>query len=572
MHHKIILFYNQLYKSFLGGIITMILNIIWEQQYNPMGNIWLSAGIAVIPIVIFLISLVIFKLKGYIAGGLSIISASIISAIFYKMPIDKIIGATEQGIVAGLWPVASIVVAAIFLYKLTVKIGFFDVMKHSISSISPDKRIQVLIIAFSFNAFLEGAAGFGAPVAITAAILVGLGFKPLQAAAVCLVANISGGAYGAMGIPVTVPANLTDLDALTLGKNTSLILCLITIIVTFLIVFMVDGFKGIKETFPAILVSGGSYTITQFIFLNFVGPELVNVSSAIVSLLSLILFLKFWKPKKILFSENKVLQKNVESLTTKKIIRAWTPFILLTLFVTILNTAFFKQLVQGANPKTGQKAGILNSLIFNFPFYINGEVSRISPIVKEPTPIKAIFSFAPFTSTTSAIVLAAILTVIFFKVKNRIVLLTLKETALELWAPILTICSVLGFAYISTYSGMSSTLGLALANTGKIFPLFSPILGWIGVFLTGSVVNSGSLFAGLQSVTASQIGVDSSLLVASNIMGGAIAKMISPQSIAVAAAAVGLINKDSEIFSKTIKWSIILLIITGILNLLITLK
>lgn len=572
MHHKIILFYNQLYKSFLGGIITMILNIIWEQQYNPMDNIWLSAGIAAIPIVIFLISLVIFKLKGYIAGGLSIISASIISSIFYKMPIDKIAGATEQGIVAGLWPVASIVVAAIFLYKLTVKIGFFDVMKQSISSISPDKRIQVLIIAFSFNAFLEGAAGFGAPVAITAAILVGLGFKPLQAAAVCLVANISGGAYGAMGIPVTVPANLTDLDPLTLGKNTSLILCLITIIVTFLIVFMVDGFKGIKETFPAILVSGGSYTITQFIFLNFVGPELVNVSSAIVSLLSLILFLRFWKPKKILCSENKVLQKNVKSLTTKKIIRAWTPFILLTLFVTILNTAFFKQLVQGANPKTGQKAGILNSLIFNFPFYINGEVSRVSPIVKEPTPIKAIFSFAPFTSTTSAIVLAAILTVIFFKVKNRIVLLTLKETALELWAPILTICSVLGFAYISTYSGMSSTLGLALANTGKIFPLFSPILGWIGVFLTGSVVNSGSLFAGLQSVTASQIGVDSSLLVASNIMGGAIAKMISPQSIAVAAAAVGLINKDSEIFSKTIKWSIILLIITGILNLLITLK
>ena len=550
----------------------MILNIIWEQQYNPMDNIWLSAGIAATPIVIFLISLVIFKLKGYIAGGLSIISASIISAIFYKMPIDKIVGATEQGIVAGLWPVASIVVAAIFLYKLTVKIGFFDVMKQSISSISPDKRIQVLIIAFSFNAFLEGAAGFGAPVAITAAILVGLGFKPLQAAAVCLVANISGGAYGAMGIPVTVPANLTDLDALTLGKNTSLILCLITIIVTFLIVFMIDGFKGIKETFPAILVSGGSYTITQFIFLNFVGPELVNVSSAIVSLLSLILFLKFWKPKKILFSENKVLQKNVESLTTKKIIRAWTPFILLTLFVTILNTAFFKQLVQGANPKTGQKAGILNSLIFNFPFYINGEVSSISPIVKEPTPIKAIFSFAPFTSTTSAIVLAAILTVIFFKVKNRIVLLTLKETALELWAPILTICSVLGFAYISTYSGMSSTLGLAFANTGKIFPLFSPILGWIGVFLTGSVVNSGSLFAGLQSVTATQIGVDPSLLVASNIIGGAIAKMISPQSIAVAAAAVGLVNRDSEIFAKTIKWSVILLVLTGVLNLLITLR
>ena len=550
----------------------MFLNTIWSQQYNPSGNIWVSAAIAVLPIIIFLISLVIFKLKGYTAGALSILSSAIIAYTFYKMPVDKIAGATEQGIVSGLWPVASIVLAAIFLYKLTVKMGFFDVMKQSISSISPDKRIQVLLIAFSFNAFLEGAAGFGAPVAITAAILVGLGFKPLQAAAICLVSNIAGGAYGAMGIPVTVPATLTDLDALTLGKNTSLVLVLVTIIVSFLIVFMVDGFKGIKETFPAILVSGGSYAVTQFIFLNFIGPELVNVSSAIVSLLALIIFLKFWTPKNILGTEAKELTKENNSLTAKKIIRAWTPFILLTLFVTIINLGFFKQLIQAANPKTGQKAGALNSLIFNFPYYIDGTVAKVAPITKDPTPIKAIFSFSPFTSTTTAIALAAILTIIIFRVRGRIIKLVLKETFLELWSPILTICSVLAFAYISTYSGMSSTLGLAFANTGKIFPLFSPILGWIGVFLTGSVVNSGSLFAGLQSVTATQIGVDPSLLVASNIMGGAIAKMISPQSIAVAAAAVGLVNKDSQIFAKTIKWSVVLLVLAGILNLLITLR
>ena len=335
---------------------------------------------------------------------------------------------------------------------------------------------------------------------------------------------------------------------------------------------MVDGLKGIKETFPAILVSGGSFAITQFIFLNFVGPELVNVSSAIVSLLALIIFLRFWSPKQELTGENKALPEYPEVLTTKQIVRAWTPFILLTLFVTIINLGFFKQLIQAANPKTGQKAGALNSLIFNFPYYIDGSVSRVAPIVKQPTPIKAVFSFAPFTSTTTAILLAAIFTIIIFKVNSRIVVSTIRETAKELWAPILTICSVLAFAYISTYSGMSSTLGLAFANTGKIFPLFSPVLGWIGVFLTGSVVNSGSLFAGLQHVTATQIGVDPSLLVAANIMGGAIAKMISPQSIAVAAAAVGLVNKDSEIFAKTIKWSVILLVLAGVLNLLITLR
>ena len=551
----------------------MILNAIWEQQYNPMGNIWLSAGVAALPIVIFLISLVVFKLKGYTAGGLSILSAAIVAAVCYKMPVDKIAGAAEQGIVSGLWPVASIVLAAIFLYKLTVKMGFFDVMKQSISSISPDKRIQVLLIAFSFNAFLEGAAGFGAPVAITAAILVGLGFKPLQSAAICLVANIAGGAYGAMGIPVTVPATLTDLDALTLGKNTSLILCLVTVIIAFLIVFMVDGFKGIKETFPAIIVSGGGFAVTQFIFLNFVGPELVNVSSAIVSLLALIVFLRFWQPKQSLTAETKEISKDDKgTLSGKEVVRAWTPFILLTLFVTLLNTGFFKQLIQAANPKTGQAAGALNSLIFNFPYYIDGTVARVAPIVKQPTPIKAVFSFAPFTSTTTAILLAAILIIIIFRVNSRIVISTIRETAVELWGPILTICSVLAFAYISTYSGMSSTLGLAFANTGKVFPLFSPILGWIGVFLTGSVVNSGSLFAGLQSVTASQIGIDPSLLVAANIMGGAIAKMISPQSSAVAAAAVGLVNRDSVIFAKTIKWSVILLVLAGVLNLLITLR
>ena len=498
----------------------MTLNTVWQQQYNPMNNIWLSALIAVIPIVIFLISLVFFKLKGYTAGALSIISSAIISIFVYKMPVDKVAGAAEQGIVSGLWPVASIVLAAIFLYKLTVKIGCFDIMKESIASISPDKRIQVLLIGFSFNAFLEGAAGFGAPVAITAAILVGLGFNPISAAAIC-------------------------------------------------IVFMVDGLKGIKEVFPAILVSGGSFAATQFVLLEFIGPELVDIASSIVSLIALIIFLRFWSPKNILSAESKITDTK-HDLSGKVVFKAWLPFILLTVFVTLLNTSFFKSLVQAANPQTGQKRGILNSLVFKIPYYIDSTVVKVSPIAEKPTPMKAVFSFEPFTSTTTAIVLAAILTIVIFKVKTRIVRIVLKETILELWAPILTICSVLAFAYISTYSGMSSTLGLALANTGKIFPLVSPILGWIGVFLTGSVVNSGSLFAGLQHVTATQIGVDPSLLVASNIIGGAIAKMISPQSIAVAAAAVGLVNKDSEIFSKTIKWSVIFLILAGILNFLFT--
>lgn len=455
------------------------------------------------------------------------------------MPILKIAGAIGQGALSGVWPVASIVVAAIFLYKVTVKIKFFDVIKTSITSISKDKRIQVLLIAFSFGAFLEGAAGFGTPVAITASILVGLGFKPVYAATICLIANIAGGAYGAMGIPVTVPANLTDINPLTLGQATSVILSLISLLVAFIIVFIVDGFKGIKEVLPAILVSGGSFALTQFLLLNFVGLELVDLCSAIVSIVALFILLKFWTPKNVLEMEKKLDEKEV-TYSSKQMLKAWSPFIMLTIFVTFLNTAL----------------RITDDMI-----------DKVSPVVDKTTPIKAIFTFNPFTSTTTAILLAAILTIVFFKVRMRIVKSALKETLLELYGPVLTICSVLAFANIATYSGMSSTLGLAFAATGKVFPLFSPILGWIGVFLTGSVINSGSLFAGLQAVTTSQIGIAPEILVASNIMEGAIAKMISPQSIA--AAAVGLLNQDSKIFSKTIKWSIIILVLVGVANYLL---
>lgn len=547
----------------------MVFNTIWEQQYNPLNSIWLSALVAVIPIIVFLISLVVLKLKGYVAGFLSVIVSALLAVFIYGMPVDKIYGAAEQGIVSGLWPVASIVLAAIFLYKLTVKIGCFDIMKESIASISPDKRIQVLLIAFSFNAFLEGTAGFGAPVAITAAILVGLGFNPVSAAVVCLIGNSLAGAYGAMGIPVTIAANLTGLNALEVGKSSALILSLVTILIAILIVFITDGLRGIRDVFPAILVSAGSFVVVELIFLYSVGPELVDVAASLISLLALIIFLRFWKPKNIIAAEKKENEKVIE-LTGRKIFTAWLPFILLTIFVTILNTGFFKALIQAADAKTGKEAGALNFLIYHFPYYINEQVAKVAPIVKEKEVMKAVFAFDPFTSTTTAIILAIICTLIIFKVRGRIIYLVTKETILELWAPILTILSVLIFAYISTYSGMSSTLGLALANTGKIFPLLSPILGWIGVFLTGSVVNSGSLFAGLQAVTANQIGVEPTLLVAANIVGSSIAKMISPQSIAVAAAAVGLINKDSEIFGKTIKWSIILLAVAGVLNFILT--
>ncbi|UOY94211.1 lactate permease LctP family transporter [Ectobacillus sp. JY-23] len=537
---------------------------IWEQVYNPVDNIWISAVIAAIPILFFILALTILKLKGYIAGFLSIVVAGIVAISVYNMPGLKVIAAAFYGIMAGLWPVASIVLAAIFLYKLTNKTGQFNVIRNSIASITEDQRLQVILVAFSFGAFLEGAAGFGAPVAITAAILVGMGFTPLKAAGLCLIANIAGGAFGAMGIPVTVPAQLTGLDGLEVGRYTALVLPALSIFIAFLLIFIVDGLKGLRQTFPAVLIAGVSFAVTQFIVLYFLGAALADVFAAIVSLVALAVFLRFWKPKEIYR-----IQKDDVQLTEQKtayslgqIVYAWLPFLFLTLFVTIFNLSFFKKLFL--------PGGALERLVLQFPIFdLHNEVIRKAPIVAEDTPYAAIFKLDLLSSTTTAIVLACILTIIVFKCSGGLITETATETIRELTAPILTICSVLAFAYICTYSGMSSTLGLAFASTGDAFPLFSPVLGWIGVFLTGSVVNSGSLFAPLQAVTAAQIGLAPQTMVSVNVMGGTMAKMISPQSVAVASAAVGLVGRESELFKFTIKYSLVLLVVIGVISWLI---
>jgi lactate permease len=537
---------------------------VWEQLYNPMNNIWLSASIASIPIIFFIVMLVVFKLKGYIAGSLSVLVAGIVALFIYKMPATMVVAAAGYGVLAGIWPVASIVLAAIFLYRITVKTGQFTIIRNSISSVTGDQRIQVLLVAFSFGAFLEGAAGFGAPVAITAAILVGLGFSPIYAAGLCLVANIAGGAYGAMGIPVNTPALLTGLDGLVVGRYTALVLPLISLVVAFLLIFIIDGIKGIRQTFPAILVSGGSFGLTQAVVLYFLGAELADIFAAIVSLLTLVLFLRIWKPKET-YHVNQT-DNNRETVTSAypigKIIYAWLPFISLTVFVTLFNFSFIKKLFIPGGP--------LEKLVLLLPIPgLNNLVIKHAPVVTENSPYAAVLKLDLFTSTTTAIVLAIVFTLIVFHCNWKLIKETAAETGKELISPILTICSVLAFAYICTYSGMSSTLGLAFASTGKAFPLFSPILGWLGVFLTGSVVNSGSLFAPLQSVTASQIGIHPETMVAVNVMGGAMAKMISPQSIAVAAAAVGLVGKDNELFKFTIKYSLIFLVCIGVISWLI---
>ncbi|WP_243525183.1 L-lactate permease [Bacillus pseudomycoides] len=537
----------------------------WTQVYDPFGNIWISAAVALIPIIFFFLALAVFRMKGYVAGFITVVLTILVALFAYKMPFTMAMAATGYGFLYGLWPIAWIIVMSVFLYKISVKTGQFDVIRASVLSITNDHRLLVILIGFSFGAFLEGAAGFGAPVAITAALLAGLGLNPLYAAGLCLIANTAPVAFGAMGIPITVAGQVTGIDPHKIGQMAGHQLPFLSLFVPFFIVFLMDGFKGIKQTWPALFVAGGSFAITQFITATFLGPELPDITSALVSLVCLALFLKVWQPKEIYQSN----QANAEvaattassmpKLTVGKVVKAWSPFIILTVMVVIWSQGFFKALFA--------PGGALESLVFKFEVPgLHNVVMKAEPIVNKPTPYEAILKFDVLSATGTAILIACIISIFILKMSAKQAAETFKETLQELKMPILSIGFVLGFAFIANYSGLSSTLALALAGTGGLFPFFSPFLGWIGVFLTGSDTSANALFSNLQAITAQQVGVSEVLLVAANTTGGVTGKMISPQSIAIACAAVGLAGKESDLFRFTVKHSLFFVIIVGIMT------
>ncbi|WCK54580.1 lactate permease LctP family transporter [Aneurinibacillus sp. Ricciae_BoGa-3] len=530
----------------------------WTQTYDTLGDIWLSAIIAALPIVFFFLALTLFKMKGYVAATMTVAISALIAIFFYHMPAPMAASAAGYGFAYGLWPISYIVVAAVFLYKLSVKSGQFDIIRRSIVSITDDPRLQMLLVAFSFNAFLEGAAGFGAPIAITAALLVGLGFNPLKAAGLCLIANTASGAFGAMGIPIIVAGQVSGISPLAISKFLGTQLPVISFVVPFLLVAIMDGWKGLREVWPAAFVSAITYAAAQYFTVTFMGPELPDIISSIVSMIALALFVSLWQPKGK-STVNKA-DSAAERLTVAKVLKAWSPFIMLTVMVTVWSSKLFKSLFD--------KGGALQSTIININIPgLHNQVIKAQPIVSEPTPYAAVLKLDFLSATGTAIVIAAVLSMLILHVDMRTGWATLKETVQELTKPIVTIMMVLGFAFVANYSGLSSTLGLALASTARLFPFLSPALGWIGVFLTGSVVSNNALFGNLQFVTAEQISVLPLILVAANTAGGVMAKMISPQSIAVATGAVGLAGREGELFRFTMKYSMVLLVITGAVTL-----
>ncbi|QDQ88878.1 L-lactate permease [Alcaligenaceae bacterium SJ-26] len=554
----------------------------WQQVYDPAGNIWLSSLVALIPIVFFFLALTVLRLKGWVAGTITVVLALAVAVLFYQMPVGRALASGVYGFFYGLWPIAWIIVGAVFLYKVSVKTGQFDVIRESILSITEDQRLQMLLVGFSFGAFLEGAAGFGAPVAITAALLMGLGFKPLYAAGLCLIVNTAPVAFGALGIPVIVAGQVTGLDAFQIGQMAGRQLPLLTIIVLFWIMAIMDGWRGVKETWPAVLVGGGSFAIVQYLTSNFIGPELPDITSSIASLVCLTLFLKVWKPKRIFRFEHDANDTAAHSSTTQaaaatsahagtaaghaapartvgQLVKAWSPFLILTAMVTIWSLKPFKQLFA--------PGGALASWVVSIPVpFLDKLVEKMPPIVTAASPYAAVYKFDWFSATGTSILIAAIISIILLRMRPKDAFCTFGETMKELKTPIYSIGMVLAFAFIANYSGLSATLALALAHTGHAFTFFSPFLGWLGVFLTGSDTSSNALFGALQAATAQQIGVSDILLVAANTTGGVTGKMISPQSIAIACAAVGLAGRESDLFRFTVKHSLCFAAMIGVIT------
>jgi len=528
----------------------------WTQIYDPMNNLALSALLAAIPIILIFYLLAIRRTPGQIAGAIALASAVLVAIFAYQMPVGLALTATAMGALYGIFPIFWIVVTAIFIYNLTVETGQFEIVKDSIASITDDRRLQALLIAFGFGAFLEGAAGFGTPVAISAGMLVGLGFNPLYAAGLCLIANTAPVAFGGIGIPIIVAGQVTGIETMKISAMVGRQLPFISLVIPIWLIVLMSGWKAMQEVLPACLVTGGAFALLQWYSSNYIGPELPDILSSLAAIISLTLFLKVWKPKNIWRFPNEpapTINVDKSRLTAGRIMKAWSPFIILTVMV----------ILWGLKPVSAMLDAVTIKILVPG---LDKMVMQVAPIAKVPTAMAALYKINWLSAAGTALFIASILTSIVLGVGPGKFFAVFAKTFKQLKKPLINIPCVLGLAYIMNYSGMSSTLGLMLAGTGHFFPFFSAFLGWVGVFLTGSDTSANALFGNLQAVTGQQVGVDPILTVAANSSGGVCGKMISPQSIAVATAATGLVGKEGDLFNFAVKHSIALVILVGVMT------
>jgi len=523
---------------------------MWQQNYTPLGSLSLSAVGAALPIFTLLFLLGVKRKPAWIAA-LSGLAATILVAIFiYRMPLANVIGATTYGAAFGLFPIGWIVIWAVFLYRLTLDTGKFELIKHSIGGLTTDRRLQALLIAFAFGAFVEGAAGFGTPVAVASAMLAGLGFSPFYAAAICLLANTAPVAFGSIAIPVVTLAGITGLPLDRLSAAVGRICAPVSLIVPAYLVFVMTGLKGLGPVLPAAFVCGVSFAGMQFLISNFVGPQLTDLIASLTTIGALVLLFLVWKPKDIPARPD---IDKIARYSAGQILLAWSPYLLLVACV----------LLWGYKPMQAP----LNSVTIPIQWAgLHNEIARIPPVTARVSAYPAVFSLNWLSASGTSCMIAALLSAFVLRIPPfqffRILASTLRQLAFSL----VTLAAVLALAFLMNYCGASATLGLAFAAAGATFPFFSALLGWMGVFLTGSDTSANALFGNLQVVTASRLGLSPVMMAASNSSGGVMGKMISLSSIAVATCATGMPQaEEARLFRFTLRHSVLLASVIGLI-------
>jgi lactate permease len=551
---------------------------MWQHNYEPIAdNLGVSALAAAIPIFVLFYMLGIRRTPAWMAAASALASALVVALAVYGMPVSMALVATVYGAAFGIFPIAWIVFASIMLYRLAVDTGKFEIIKDSVGGLTTDRRLQAMFIAFSFGAFIEGAAGFGAPVAVSGAMLAGLGFNPFYAAGICLLANTAPVAFGSIGIPVTTLANVTGLNVLALSAMVGKLCALISVVIPGYLIVVMAGGKRALEVLPAILACGLSFAGMQYYVSNNMGPELTDILSSLTCIVVMVLVLKLWKPKNIMRLEgDTAVAVAAKRHSAGEIAVAWSPYLLLVVFVLVWGeTAIKNKINEFAN-------GFVPSALTTVPGTatppvairlavpgLHNQIERVPPVVAKAGPYAALYELNWLSASGTACFLATLATALVLRVRPRRVLKTYVDTFKQLKLAMLTIACMLGLAYLMNYSGMTSTLGLAFATTGVLFPFFSAVVGWLGVFLTGSDTSANALFGNLQVVTANALGMNPVLTASVNSAAGVMGKMISIQSIAVAVAATGMTSADeSRLFRFTIKHSVLLMIMMALISMM----
>ena len=540
---------------------------VWSHIYDPLGSAALSTLAAAVPAALLLALIASGKIKVHLAAVGALAVAVLIAIFVFTMPAGMALRATAYGALIGFFPIGWIILNVIFLYRLTVENGSFDVIKQSIASVSPDRRLQLLLIAFCFGAFFEGAAGFGTPVAVTGAILMGLGFSPLAAAGLSLIANTAPVAFGALGTPIAGLATSTGLDPYLLGAMVGRQLPFFAVLVPFWLIWAFAGWRGMMQVWPATLVCGVSFAIPQFLISNYINPWIVDIGASVIAMSCLIGFLRIWQPAE-LWTSPRLRQRDDSASTmpppkppgpqasSADVLRAWAPWAILCVVIGVWGTETFKVFANG---------------IFAPAFAIDGLhnlVQKMPPVVLAPTTEGAVFTFSFLSYTGTGILVSSILAAIYMGFSLRRFVGAYLETLKVVRFSLITIAAMLALGTLTRYSGVDATLGLSFAATGFFYPFFGTLLGWLGVALTGSDTASNVLFGGLQRVSAEQLGISPILMGAANSSGGVMGKMIDAQSIVVASTATGWYGHESSILRFVFVHSIVLASLVGVLVML----